>query len=157
MAYTYAENLRTVLIADLSQFQEDDSGSNLGIGYTGWDQALQYARGNDLDYFGSIFPATGDDENPKAFGYGMWRWGYYIRMHIKFDVSASPSPDEMSASLSEDLLTALTNTTNVGTIAPGGYVRVVAANYLGVPENIETVTYLTLEFLVSVKAQFATV
>jgi len=154
MSYTFAENIQSVLIDSVSAFQSDDSGSNLGVGYTGWDNAYRYARLNALDVFGSIFPATGDDQNTKAFGYGMWTWAYYIRIHVRFDVSADPSPDEVIANLSTSILAALSDGDNARTVAPGAYAKVVAANYLGEPENIEDVTYLTLEFLTSVKAQF---
>jgi len=155
MAYAYASNIRDVLVTDLTQFQEDDSGSNLGVGFTGWDDAYRYSLVNSLDYFGSIFPAMGDEETPKAFGYGMWRWSYYIRLHVRFEVEAVPSPDERIADLADAVFAAMIDVDNMNAIAPGGMVKVLAANYLGEPEKIEEVTYLTLEFLVSVKSQIA--
>ena len=151
--YAYAESIKDVLLADLDQFEYDDSGANLGVGYSGWDSALSYARANDLDYFGTVLPATGDDQTPKAFQYGMWQWSFYIRMHIKFDVTADPTADELVADLADDLFAALINATNVRTITPTGAVKVTAFNYMGDPENINDVTYLTLECLVAVKAQ----
>ena len=154
-AYTYASNMRTILINDLSQFESDDAGSNLGVGYTGWDAALAYARDRGLDYFGSIFPAMGDDMTPKAFQYGMWQWFYYVRLHVKFDVSADPTPDELVATLADDVFAALIKSTNVQTIAPGGLVKVTAVNYMSNPELVNDVTYLTLEFMVAVKSQIA--
>lgn len=155
MSYTYAENMRDVLVSDLSQFQVDDSGTNLGVGYTGWDQAYLYARKNGLTHFGSVFLATGEDQNVKAFAYGMWEWMYYVRLHVKFEVEGTP--DEDVANLADAVLASLSNADNTRTIAPGGYVKINAANYIGSPENIEDVTYLTIEFLVSVKEQFGTV
>jgi len=152
-AYTYAEGIKNVLIADLSQFQTDDSGENLGVGYIGWDSALKYARDNGLDYFGSIFPAMGSSQSPKAFQYGMWQWSYYVRLHVKFDVAASTSPDQKVAELADDVFEALINSVNVRTITSTGALTITDVNYMGEPENINDVTYLTLEFLVAVKAQ----
>lgn len=151
----YAENIRDVLVASMSQFESTDSGTNLGVGWKGWDEAIDYARGNNLDCFGSVFLATGDEEEPKAFGYGMWRWNYYVRMHVKFDVTADPTPDEKVETLSSDFMDAILDSTNAFAITPTGYARVVAANYLGEPEKIDTVVYLTVEFLVAVKAQIS--
>ena len=154
-AYTYAENIKDVLIADLDQFEYDDSGANVGVGYSGWDSALSYARANNLDYFGSIFPAMGDDQAPDAFQYKLWQWVYYVRLHVKFDVDADPTSDELAATLADDAFDALIKSTNIQAIAPGGMVKVTAINYMSDPELINDVTYLTLEFMVAVKVQIA--
>jgi len=151
--YDFAGNIRTVLLADLDQLQYDDAGANLGVGYSGWDSALSYARANDLDYFGTVMPAMGDDRAPKAFQYSMWQWSFYIRLHVKFEVDANPSSDELVANLADDLFSALINPDNIRTITPTGAVKVTAFNYMGDPENINDVTYLTLECLVAVTAQ----
>lgn len=151
----YAEAIRDTLVNSLSQFVSDDSGTNLGVGFSGWDSALKYSRANNLDYFGSVFAATGDEDEPKAFGYGMWRWGHYVRMHVKFEVDASPTPDEKANSLADDFMDAMLNSSNVFSISSSGHVKVAAANYLGQPENVENVTYLTIEFLVVVTEQLS--
>lgn len=155
MADTYGPAIRTAIVNNLSQFVEDDAGSNIGVGYTGWDQAFAYARERDLDYFGSVFLATGDDEQPNAFNYGMWRWAYYIRLHVKFDTKAVPSVDTKASALSTDFVDMMMNSAILQTIADATLVKVVAANYLGEPEVVNDVTYLTIEFLVSVKEQIS--
>lgn len=156
MGYAYAAALRTVLINGLDQFQSDDSGSNLGYGWTGWDEASAYARLNDLDYFGSVFMVTGDDQMLKAFDYGMWQWAYYVRMHVRFEVNyGTTSPDVKAATLADDFMDVMLNSDNLRTIAPSGNVKVASANYLGNPETVNDYTYLTVEFLVSVKEQIS--
>ena len=151
--YDYAYAIRNVLLADLDQLQYDDSGANFGVGYSGWDSALSYSRANGLDYFGTILPAMGDDQQPMAFQYGMWQWSFYIRIHIKFDVDSDPTTDEKVADLADDLFDALINSTNVRTVVPSGAMKVTGFNYMGDPENINDVTYLTLECLVAIKVQ----
>lgn len=153
MPYTYAENIKSVIIASMSQFQSGDDGSNFGIGFSGWDAALDYSRVHNLDYFGSVFLATGDDETPMAFNYGMWRWLYYIRMHVKFEIDSPVTVDEKVMNLADEFMDALLDNDNVHTIAPSGFVKITSANYLGNAENINDVTYITIEFVVVIKEQ----
>lgn len=153
MIYNYAESIKDLVIAELSQFQSDDSGSNMGVGFSGWDNALAYARAHDLDYFGSVFPATGDEEQPKAFGYGMWTWIIYIRFHIKFEKDVTPTPDQKAQELADDFMSMMLNRTNLDTIDASASIKVLSANYIGEPEYISDVTYLVQEFLIAVKSQ----
>lgn len=153
--YTYATNIKTVIINSMDQFQSDDTGSNIGVGFSGWDAAFAYSRENNLDYFGSVFLVMGDEEIPKALGYGMWRWVYYVRMHTKFDAASPVTTDQKVMELSSDFMDTFLDSTNIFSVAETGNVKVVSANYLANPEDINEITYLTTEYLIAVKEQIS--
>ena len=153
MVYTYANNMKSVIIDSMSQFQSDDTGANVGVGFTGFDQAIAYAYRNNLDCFCAIFPAFGDDDTPMAFNYGMWTWVYHVRFYIRFRVDSEPTSDQIAMDLDDEFMSTILDATNCFTIVPSGHVKVVAANYLSEAETINEVVYITRQYLVHVKQQ----
>jgi hypothetical protein len=144
------------MIDELDQFvEEEDIGANVGVGYSGWDDSYEYARTNDLDYFGAVFPLSGDAEEPMAFGNGMWRWSYLVRMHIRYDGKNLQASDNNAMTLANDFMTAMFDTTNRRAVASTGWAKVVASNYISDPLSINDVVYLSMEFVIAVKEQIS--
>jgi len=152
MSHTYATNLQTVMIAEMSQFVSS-GGTNLGIGYAGWDDALAYARENDLDYFGSIFLAGGESESPESFSYGMWMWTILVRMHVRYDGKDAQLCDKNTMDLAEAFLGVMKSTESRQAVASSGWVKLNAANYISQPVYVNDVAYISMEFLVAIKEQ----
>ena len=154
MSYTYATNIRQVMLDDLSQFSEVlGVGSNVDIGFSGWDKAYEYSRANNMDYFGAIFVLSGDTPEPTAFGKGMWRWSYLVRMHVRYDGKDLETCDNNAMTLAANFLDAMSDTENRQAIASSGWAKLVAANYLSDPLNVNDVVYLSMEFIVTVQEQ----
>jgi hypothetical protein len=142
------------MIDSLSQFvEEEDIGANVGVGYSGWDDAYEYSRENNLDYFGAVFPLSGDSEEPMAFGNGMWRWSYLVRMHIRYDGKDLKVCDNNAMTLANDFMAAMFDMENRRTISSTGWAKVIASNYISDPLSINDVVYLSMEFIITVKEQ----
>lgn len=153
MPYTYASNIRTAMLANLSQFEEDDFGSNLGVGVSGWDNAAQYAAGNNLNHWGAVVVMGGDDEDPKAFTYGMWRWTFIVNMYTRYDGKDAEDCDQRIMDLATDFMTMMSDADVIRSIDSTGMVKVTSANYVGNVLRINDIPFLSMEFLVTVKQQ----
>lgn len=150
----YAGNIKQLMINELDQFQSSSSGANVGIGYSGFDSALDYSRAEDLDYFSAIFQMGGDADDPMAFGYGMWRWSYLVRMFTRYDGKDTAECDSNVATLADEFLVMMFGTENRQAIDGGsGWAKVIAANYIGDIMHINDAVYITMEFLIVVKQQ----
>ena len=151
MSYATAVKIRDVLVDGLTEFTAD----NLGVGYNGWDRSLEYARANDLQYFGAVFFVGVNEVGKRAYGFGMVDWLYMVRLYVEADLGDSWTVDLMVMDLASSVISVLVSTANMDQVAPSGYARFDSANGLSEPYSVSGTVYLTLEFMVKVKEQVA--
>lgn len=151
--FDIATNIKTVVISNLTQFESSVDGYNFGVGHIGWDNARIYARANDLDYFGSVYVATGRENTPQAFSNGMWTWNFFIRLHSKFELAEGTNKEQDAMDLSDDFMRLMFSTTARQAIVSTGNIKVTSANFTADPIVIDNVTYMSAEFLLSAKLQ----
>jgi len=150
---TYATNITTQMIANMSQFQSSSTGANVGVGYVGWDSAFSYARDNNLDYFASVFLIGGDAIDGRAFMTTLWNWHYLVRIFVKTDMKESAEVDSAILATVDEFMDMMTDTAAIAAISPSLSAKVRSTITAIEPYTINDVKYLTVEFLIDVPEQ----
>ena len=153
MGYSNAENIKSVLIDNMSQFVTDSVDpllSNVGIGMVGWQSAFEYALKNNLKNFAAVMFGGGINAEGNPFAKNMWNWNYIVFLFILFDITTNI--DEQYIDMAEGAVQAISE--NKLTIKGDGHISIVDMLPMEELMEIEGLKWLPVVFNVHIRKEY---